>query len=218
MYEAEYFEDKELARKREKMYLQEFTQLKKYFDINKGGNVLDVGCGTGGFLSLFVTGWKKYCIEISDFAREISPKKGIITDFELKDNFFDLIIFRGTIQHIPDPISKIGNVITGLKKGGVLVFLVTPNTNSIYYKLFNTLTMLGERYNFLLPSDIMLRQILIKFGFKVKAFEYLYRNTPYARPMRDIFSFFLKLFIRKDIKFPFYRNIMECYAQKGGSK
>jgi len=218
LYEAEYFEDKELARKRSKMYLQEFTRLKKYLDINKGGNVLDVGCGTGDFLSLFATGWKKYGIEISDFAREIAQKKGIITDFELKDNFFDLIIFRGTIQHIPDPISKIGECYYWLKEGGFLVFLATPNTNSIYYKLFNTLPMLAERYNFLLPSDIMLRQILTNFGFKVKAFEYPYRNTPYARPTRDIFSFFLKLFIRKDIKFPFYRNMLECYAQKGGSK
>ena len=198
------------------MHLQEFTRLKKYFDIGKGGNVLDMGCGTGNFLSLFGKRWNKYGIEVSDFARGIAKKGGIITDFELKDDFFDLIIFRGTIQHIPDPISRIGECYHWLNAYGGLAFLATPNINCIYYKFFNTLPMINERYNFLLPSDKMLKQILVNFGFRIKGFEYPYINTPYACPARDILYFFFKLFkIRKDIKFPFYRNIMECYAQKG---
>lgn len=215
LYEKEYFEDEELAKKRERMYLQEFDRLKKYFNIDKGGSVLDIGCGTGNFLSLFGEKWRKYGIEVSDFAREVARKKGIITDFELKDEFFDLIIFRGTLQHIPDPIYKVGECYYWLKKGGGLAFLATPNTNSIYYKLFNTLPFLDEPFNFLLPSDKMLKQILTNFGFEIKGFEYPYRNTPYAHPAMDIFFFLLKLLkIRKNIKFPFYRNIMECYAQK----
>jgi len=217
LYEKERFEDEAETRQREAMYQQEFARLKKYFDVHKGGNVLDIGCGTGDFLALFGTGWKKYGTEISDFTRKIAGEKGIITDFELKDGFFDLIIFRGTIQHIPDPICRIGECYYWLKKGGGLVFLATPNTNSIYYKLFNTLPMLVEKYNFLLPSDKMLKQILSNFGFEIKGFEYPYRNTPYARPARDLFSFFLKLLrIRRNIKFPFYRNMMECYVQKPG--
>ena len=215
LYEEKRFEDEEGKRQREVMYRQEFGRLKKYFDIDKGGNVLDIGCGIGDFLALFGTKWMKYGIEISDFTREIAMQKGIVTDFELKDGFFDLIIFRGTIAHIPDPIWRIGECYYWLKEGGGLVFLATPNTNSIYCKLFNGLPMLLEKYNFLLPSDKMLKQILTNFGFEVKGFHYPYRNTPYARPVRDFFSFFLKFFrIRKDLKFPFYRSIMECYAQK----
>lgn len=213
LYEKEYFEDKGQARKREKMYLQEFARLKEYFDIDRGGNVLDIGCGTGGFLSLFGAKWEKYCIEVSDFAQGIAREKGITTDFTPKPDFFDLIIFRGTLQHIPDPIYKIGECYYWLKKGGGLAFLATPNTNSIYYKLFNTLPFLDESRNFLLPSDKMLKQILTNFGFEIKGFEYPYRNTPYARPAKDIFFFLLKL-LGKDTKFPFYRNMMECYAQK----
>lgn len=219
LYERERFEDEEGARKREAVYLQEFARLEEYFDMDKGGNVLDIGCGTGDFLALFGTKWKKYGIEISDFTRKIAEEKGIITDFKLEDGFFDLIIFRGTIQHIPDPVCRIGECYYWLKEGGGLVFLATPNTNSIYYRLFNTLPMLVERYNFLLPSDKMLKQILNNFGFEIKGFEYPYRNTPYARPVRDLLPFFLKLLrIRKDIKFPFYRNMMECYAQKPGAE
>lgn len=217
LYRKEYFENKKLANKRQKMYLQEFARLNKYFDLDKGGNVLDIGCGTGGFLSLFGDKWNKYGIEISTFASNVAREKGIITDFELKDNFFDIIIFRGTIQHIPDPISKIGESYYWLKENGLLVFLATPNTNSIYYKLFNTLPCLAESYNFLLPSDKMMEQILNNFGFKIRGFEYPYRNTPYACTLRDIFYFLLKFFrIAKNAKFPFYRSMMECYAQKCG--
>jgi len=215
LYDKKYFENKELREKREKMYLQEFARIKKYFDIDKGGNVLDIGCGTGDFLSLFSKKWKKYGIEISDSAREIARKKGVIVDFELKNRFFDLIIFRGTIQHIPDPIHRIGECYYWLKDYGGLIFLATPNINSIYYKLFNTLPMLDERYNFFLPSDKILKQILNNFGFRLKKIEYPYRNTPYACFIKDLFNFLLKFFgIRKNIKFPFYKNTMECYAEK----
>ena len=215
LYEKEYFENEELAKKRKVMYLKDFSRLKKYFNLNKGGNVLDIGCGTGDFLSLFGKEWIKYGIEVSDFARAVAKEKGVITDFEIKDNCFDLIIFRGTIQHIPDPIRRIGECYYWLKKGGGIVFLATPNTNSVYYKLFNDLPMLSETRNFLLPSDIMLKQILVNFGFKIKGFEYPYLDTPYASPAKDILYFLLKLLkIKKDIKFPFYKNLMECYAEK----
>lgn len=215
LYKEEQFADEEKNKQREKMYLQEFNRLKKYFDIDKGGNVLDIDCGTGDFLSLLGVKWKKYGIEVSDFAREIAKKKNIILDFELKDGFFDLIIFRGTIQHIPDPIYRIGECYHWLKGKGGLVFLATPNINSVYYKLFNTLPMLNDCRNFFLPSDKTLKQILNNFGFRVKGIEYPYRDTPYASFAKDIFSFLLKfLRIRKNIQFPFYKNLMECYAEK----
>jgi SAM-dependent methyltransferase len=215
LYGEAYFGDEALAKDRDVMYVQEFHRLHKYFNLDKGGNILDIGCGTGSFLSQFDAKWKKYGIEISDYAREIAQGRGIITDFELHDDFFDLIIFRGTIQHIPNPVSRIEDCYYWLKKGGGIVFLATPNTNCIYYKLFNTLPMLGGAYNFLLPSDIMLRQILTNFGFNVKGFEYPYADTPYAHPIKDTIFFMLKLLrIKKSAKFPFYRNVMECYAEK----
>lgn len=215
LYGKNYFEDRILRHKRKQMYLQEFTRLQKYFDLSRGGKVLDIGCGTGDFLSLFGSNWEKFGIDISDWAIQIANRKGIITNFELKDALFDLIVFRGTIQHIPDPISRIGETYYWLKVNGGLVFLATPNTNSIYYRLFNSLPFISEPYNFLLPSDLMLKQILINFGFRIMGFEYPYRDTPYARPIRDFCAFILKfLKIKPNIKFPFYGNLMECYAVK----
>lgn len=216
LYSKDYFDDEEtVIAKRKEMYQLEFDRIKKYFDLKMGGKVLDIGCGNGGFLSLFGSNWRKYGIDISRFALNEAVKRGVIVDFEFKDGLFDLIIFRGTIQHIPDPISRIEKCYYWLKNKGGLVFLVTPNTNSLCYKLFNDLPLISSSYNFLLPSDIMLKQILTNFGFKIKAIEYPYIGTPYASPLKDIFSFFLKLLkVKKNIKFPFYRNIMEIYAQK----
>jgi len=215
LYRGDYFEDKEKARKREEMYGQEMERLQKYFNTKNGGNVLDIGCGTGGFLSLFSDQWQKYGIDISEFAKKEAQKKGIATDFKLEDNFFDLIIFRGTIQHLPDPISRIEKCYYWLKPGGGVVFLATPNANSICYKLFNTLPMLDGKYNFFIPSDIVLKQVLANFGFKIKGLEYPYINTPYASPMNDMLDFILKLLrIKKAAVFPFYKNMMEVYAEK----
>lgn len=215
LYKDEYFENETAIKKRKEMYQQEFNRLKNIFDLEKGGKVLDVGCGQGDFLMLFNSKWKKYGMEISEFAKRNAEKRGIITKFDIKDDFFDIIIFRGTIQHIPDPIARIGESYYWLKNNGGIVFLATPNTNSPYYKLFNTLPMLDESRNFLLPSDIMLSQILKNFGFKISEIKYPYLNTPYANPVKDIINFILKLLkIKRKAKPAFFKSMMEIYAQK----
>ena len=164
---------------------------------------------------MFPKNWEKYGIDISEFALDIAEKRGITTKFNLEDNLFDVIIFRGTIQHIPDPISRIEKCYYWLKPKGSIIFLVTPNANSIYYRLFNTLPLLSDSRNFFIPSDITLSNILGNFGFKISKIYYPYLGTPYAKPISDLFNFLLKLLrIKKNAKFAFYKNIMEVYAQK----
>lgn len=225
LYGQEYFNDRHRQgnsdyhtgeQMREKMYLQEFERIKEYINgVDKGKTVLDIGSGRGEFLSLFNNKWKKYGIEISDHAANIARKKGIIVNEEPKDNFFDIIIFRGTIQHIPDPIYKISECYYWLKPGGSIIFLATPNTHSLVYRLFKNLPMIDEQLNFLLPSDKILRQTLSNFGFKDIRFEYPYIGTPYANPAKDILSFILRLVgIKRKTNFPFFKNMLECYAKK----
>ncbi len=218
LYGASYFEERkdESGRKRDTMQEQELNRLGQYVDLARGGNALDMGCGTGGFLERLGPNWNKYGIEVSDVAREVAAKRGVVTDFELQDNLFDLIIFRGTIQHIPDPVARIGECFYWLKPGGVITFLATPNINSVCYRLFGSLPMIRSDLNFLLPSDVILRQILENFGFEVLGFFYPYLGTPYARPAHDMLSFLLKLIGLggKGVHFAFYRNSLECFARK----
>lgn len=225
LYEQEYFDDRhsqgaQIYRKKEKqreeMYLQELGRVKQYIkNFDLGGKVLDIGCGRGEFLSIWGLSWQKFGIEISDHARGIAGSRGIICDFEPQDDFFDAIVFRGTIQHIPDPVVKISECYYWLKPGGSIIFLATPNTHSIVYRFFKDLPFIEEHLNFLLPSDKMLRQILKNFGFGEIIFKYPYLGTPYANPIRDTISFILRLLgFKRKTNFPFWGSSMECYARK----
>ena len=122
-------------------------------------------------------------------------------------------MFRGTIQLIPNPFETIIRCIDLLKPGGILVLLATPNSRSPYYYLFKTLPFISEKTTFLLPSDLMMRNLFVNYGLRVATIKYPYFETPYARPARDFLMFILGIFgIRK--KFPFPRSSMEIVAIK----
>ena len=210
LYNEAYFSDTKKETLRLEMYRQEYERISP----KQQGKVLDIGCGKGDFVSMF-HGWEKYGIEISDYARKVASDKGIIFNFNTEPDFLDLILFRGTFQHIPDVMSYIMNGYVWLKPGGKMIFLATPNTNGIVYKLFNNLPMISPKYNYILPSDKMLKQILENVGFRNIRFEYPYLGTPYAYPVKNICSFVLCLLhLKKKIDFPFWGNLMECYAEK----
>ena len=211
-YNSDYFKAYLDDSKREKMYRQELKRLLKYKD---GGKILDVGCGLGLFLDLFDDNeWDKYGVEISDDAISVCRGKGIKIDgYNYPDSFFDLIVFRGSIQHIDTPLYVIKKCYKLLKDDGIIAFLATPNTNSICYKLFEDLPMINPKYNFVLFSDKILKQSLENFGFDVLDIYYPYLETSYAKPMKDILYFILRLIGFKK-KFAFYGNVMECYARK----
>jgi len=215
-YTEEYFSLRRDDPKREMMYKSEFSRIEL---LKNEGRVLDVGCGLGEFLELFPSNkWDRYGIDISEFAIENSQKKGItVKDFEFAydypPKYFDLIVFRGTIQHIFNPFEVIWNCCELLAKNGLMVFLATPNSNSPYYIRFKTLPFCSPRYNYLIPSDVMMKDLLINYGLDVIKIEYPYLNTPYANLVRDHF-YFIASFLGIKKKFPFWRSSMEVYAQK----
>lgn len=213
-YDQDYFEDRHLGQdpKREQSYRDELSRIHQYVS---QGNVLDVGCGMGDFLTLFDDeSWQKYGIEISEYARDVASSKNIkLIDYDGTPDFFDLIIFRGTFQHLDQPLYAIQRCIAMLKPGGHIIFLATPNTSSICYRLFGDLPMLDPKRNFVVPSDTMLSHILTNFGLEVLRFEYPYLESPYSNPIRDHIRFLLRIFGIKT-RFAFWKNTMECYARK----
>ena len=211
-YDKSYFKPREKdADLREASYRQEFERISRY--INKG-SVLEIGCGKGDFLQLFDDNWRTYGIEVSEYAKRIANQNGVIlVDYDEAPGSFDLIVYRGTFQHLREPVWSIQQSYKMLKEGGYMVFLATPNTNSFCYRLFSNLPALDPPRNFVLPSDIMLKKILENFGMTAVEIHYPYLGTPYARPVRDHFCFFLRLLGFKS-KFAFWKNMMEIYAQK----
>lgn len=202
--------------KREQMYREESSRIES---LMPGGRILDVGCGLGGFLHKFDSSrWDRYGTEVAELAITEARLKGIkVKDFseayDYPEEFFNVIVFRGSLQLIPTPFLVIETCIKLLAPGGFLIFLATPNSNSPYYRRFKTLPMLTPHLNFLIPSDIMMKNALQNFGLKIVDIRYPYLGSPYARPLRD-HALFLLSFFGVNRKFPFWRSLMEIYASR----
>jgi SAM-dependent methyltransferase len=215
-YDESYFAVYQDDPKRMVMYKAELSRIES---ILPGGKILDIGCGIGQFLSQFSSEtWDRYGVDVSSVAIEKARSRGIeVKDFEhaydYPDNYFDVIVFRGSLQLIPDPFAVISRSLELLVSGGIMVFLSTPNSNSPYYRRFKTLPFLTPHANFLIPSDIMMRNVLQNYGMEVIAINFPYIGGPYAQPFRDHFYYFLSFFGLKR-KFPFWKSSMEIFARK----
>jgi SAM-dependent methyltransferase len=213
-YDARYFASRESGEsKRATMRAQELERVHRTTGLDNG-SVVDVGCGLGQLLDLLPADrWRKYGIEPSEEARAICRDKGI--SFELPDGegWCDLVLLRGSLQHLDRPIATLFDAHRWLRPGGWLVALATPNAGGPVYRLFQDLPALDPPRNFVVFSDRVLRQCLVNIGFREPTFAYPYLGTPYAQPVRDHLKLVLRL-LGVRAKFAFWRNMMECYAQK----
>jgi len=109
----------------------------------KKGKILDIGAGTGSFLSKFKElGWQVEGLEINPdavrFAKKnygITLRGGDFSTFRFKDSYYDVITLNGALEHIYDPQKTLKTVYRSLKKGGVILFSV-PNVDSMGRNIF----------------------------------------------------------------------------------
>jgi len=215
LYDSEYFVNRHFNdTKRLLSFTQESNFISKY--IENTGKICDVGCATGEFLVHIQWRGDMYGMEVNSEAINTAKGHGINFDKNIlnQKDYFDIVIFRGTIQHLPNPILYIEKAYHSLKKGGVIVFTATPNANSIYYKLFNTLPMIHDRYNYYIPSDITLINILRNFEFELLDIEKPYLKSPYKSFIQDHCRFLIKLFFRTQHSFAFWGSTMNIIAKK----
>jgi len=198
--------------KRQKAFYSERDYIFKYI---QSGKLLDVGCSTGEFINAINWDGETYGMEISPYAVEHAKGKGVRFDRHLfnSSNYFDIIVFRGSLQNIDTPFFYIKRSYVALKDEGYLVFLATANANSIYYKLWNTFPFLDLPNDFYVPSDHSLINALNNFGFKLVEIRYPYWKSPYKSFLRDHCKFLLKL-LGLPLQFPFWRNMMDLIVQK----
>lgn len=204
----------------DKKRLKSFDLEKRFLLKNKvdfKANVCDVGCSTGEFLEYINWRGKRFGMEINDKARRIAEthsinfKKTILTE----TNFFDVVIFRGTIQHIDDPFNYIVKASASLKSGGILAFLATPNIESIYYRIFNELPALEKAKCYFLPSKSHLKSLCERQGLNFVSSSEPYIGSGYEKPLRDYLSFIAKLLLRlNSLSNPFPGNMMNLIFKK----
>jgi SAM-dependent methyltransferase len=216
LYGEDYFETR-LSNdpKRLAQFRSEGELIRRYI---RSGRAMDIGCSTGEFLRAIDWEDERFGMEISEVARGVAVENGVRFDRDIfsESEFFDLVVFRGTIQHLDEPFGFIKHSFTALRPGGYVVFLATPNINSPFYRLKKTLPFLDAPRNFYVPDDISLRQTLANFGFVVREVRYPYLHTPYAQPLRDHWRFLRNLLSPRTTVIPhaFWRSSMEMVAQK----
>ena len=188
-----------------------------FLNNQKGGSVLDIGCGLGFFLSALNNKWEKYGLEtsldsvefITNYYQNIKIYEGSIENNNLQSNkTFDVIFFYHVIEHLKKPLDAIRIIKSMLKPNGLLI-LGTPNNSSFCAKIYkNRFRMLGPNHIFLTTKKQM-HKTLLSHGFKIEKVEFPFFKTEYFK-----FSNIIKLFKKNDISPPFYGNIMTFYAKK----
>lgn len=214
LYERKYFDGYYANdKRRDEMYKQEARRIQERANF---GNILDIGCGVGGFLSTLDDRWKKYGFEPSEYAAEKATARGITmlrNPASIDTEVFDVVVFRGTLQHMSKPIETLAHATRGLRKGGLLVILATPDTDGIVYKLWGKLPPLDAPRNWVLFGNRFLRNILERMDYENIEVLHPYFGTPYANPVKDFLAFLISLFFGWR-KFAFPGNMMEIYAVK----
>lgn len=217
--------DKELNMQRQEMYSLEFNLVNKF--ARSHSSVLDVGCSGGYFLDIFKKhGYKCYGVEFGQAAAEQAMQKhtvwlGSFQDIEISFSF-DIIVFRGVIEHVPYPKDYLDKAVSLLNDNGLIYITSTPNSDSICCKLFNEQWNQHEPETHIIhfkPSHFDAYFSSTDLGKIVEM--YFYEETPYAEIEDDILRVAEAIRLKqnnKRIDFrspPFYKNMMSLIYKKG---
>ncbi len=155
----------------------------RLFDIEAGrinrnfqtpGRMLEIGCGAGEFLARMRDrfGWEVLGLDPGIGAARnaaevfgLQVKQGFLNPEDFEPESFDLIVMRHVIEHVPDPMTEMRNVVSLLKQGGCF-FVATPNFESIERRLFGARWYdLDTPRHLTLFAPATLRKMLLTAGF-----------------------------------------------------
>lgn len=170
------------------------------------GRVLDIGCGSGGYLAFLATlGWTCHGIEPGPksraYAQEVlglTVHQGPLESCRFPEAFFDVVTMWHVIEHLPDPLGTLREVRRILKPDGLLM-LRTPNVASWEARVFrgNWYGLDPPRHLFVCSPDT-LRAMLARSGFVVTRLRYQYHFVDCSRSL---------LYVLKDRGLPGSRHV-----------
>ena len=159
----------------------------------QGGDLLDIGCSGGFFLNTFSSEhWNRHGVEMGQSAADFGLKNfgipimvGNLVEMDIQQRF-DLVMLRGVIEHVRDPIPYLEKCISLLKPGGLLFITATPAGDAFAFDVYREKWVLFtplEHIHFF--SHSLLVKVLSRFGMHPLAHHYPYEETPYANPESD---------------------------------
>lgn len=159
------------------------------------GNVLDVGCGSGGFLdSMRENGWTTFGIEPGEIAAGLAREKGhqivcqSATDSlgdVLADRLFDLVLMSHSLEHVHSPTRALANLRPLIKPETGHLIIEVPNLESLLTYWFGELGLAFDTPRHLyMFSPGTLCKLLEKTGFEVRAIRHIARPIQFVRCLR----------------------------------
>ena len=175
------------------MYGQEFKVIS---NIVERGDILDIGCGSGRFLNLFPADrYNRFGLEYGKEAALIARKtigeefifEGGLLEAAFPENKFDLIIFRGVIEHLPNPKKILEKACMLVKKKGCLFITSMPNLDCICASIYKSKWTQHREFEHIVHfGKNHFREFFKEKGFSEMLDQELYWQTPYANPEEDI--------------------------------
>jgi 2-polyprenyl-3-methyl-5-hydroxy-6-metoxy-1,4-benzoquinol methylase len=190
LYNAQYFRMRASDKQRRSMaYAQDAQKIMQRKPDTK--SVLDVGAGMGEFENFFDCHYSAY----DPFTLHAT----------MPNEKVDVVVFRGTLQHIYNPVVMLEQMKSHLNADGMLAILATPDTDSLGYWRWKTLPALDPERNWIPFGHRMLKNILRRLDYRNIEIIFPY-GKPYARPLPNLWNFI----IGKPDAFP--GNMMEVFA------
>ena len=162
----------ELTEHRYHVLLDQFQRLRAV------GRLLDVGCGTGHFLTVAeARGWDVVGLEVSQSALEwlgrLKRERGLrfavigteLTRSALPPNHFDVVTLFEVIEHLDDPLATLREAYRVLVSGGLL-YLTTPNYNSLSRHLLHSRWRVIAPEHRCLLNPLTLKSCLVDAEFR----------------------------------------------------
>jgi SAM-dependent methyltransferase len=103
----------------------------RQLNLPQNANILEVGCGTGGNLSMLARHGQISAMELDEIASKIANQReitqvrvGSLPDDIPFNNKYDLILLLDVLEHIDDDLSALSALHSRLKPGGCLLITV----------------------------------------------------------------------------------------------
>ena len=144
-------------------------------------------------------------VEFGEEAAKMASKKhnvktGLFPNIEFFHQF-DLIIFRGVIEHVPAPKKYLEKAVNLLNDNGLIYITSTPNRNSFCCRVFK------EKWNQHIPEEHLYHfsakhfdTFFFQHNFEKLVERYFYEETPYADIEEDILTVARAIELKKHSK------------------